>query len=370
MTIYFDANATMPIKPSVIAKVTEVMEEVGNGSSVHTLGRRARAHIENARDELSKLLNIAPANIIFTSGATESLNTVLKNTPEDKVWISAIEHPAGREPVSDAQKIPVTSDGVVDLTALEKMLESDTPELISVMLVNNETGVIQPIKKIVDLAQAKGIKVHTDASQALGRIHIDMKELGVDYLSLSSHKFGGPQGVGALVLGPCVTNSPKLMYGGGQEKSRRAGTENVAGITGLGEAARLAKEDIDAFQKLSVFRDQIEDTFRKDFPGIKVWGQGAPRVANTICFTLKGVPASTMLMNLDMVGICVSSGSACSSGSVKGSTVLMAMGADEEEATCAIRFSMTWQTTQEDVDTFLDEWAKIYARIKHKVEAA
>lgn len=368
MSIYFDANATMPVKPGVISRVSQVMQDVGNASSVHNLGRKARAHVENARDALAKLLNIPSANVIFTSGATESLNTVLNLDDQSKIWVSAIEHPAGREPVPNAKTIPVTPEGVVDLACLENMLKEETPELISVMLVNNETGVIQPIKEIVGLAAEKGVKVHTDASQAIGRIEVNMKSIGADYLSLSSHKFGGPQGVGAFVLGPCSPTPPKLLYGGGQEKSRRAGTENVAGIAGLGEAARLAQKDMSDFQSLSQFRDYVELKLKEVSPEIKIWGSKGPRVSNTICFSLKGVPASTILMNLDMAGICVSSGSACSSGSVKGSTVLRAMGASEQDAQSAIRFSMSWATTETDVQAFLEAWKKIYTRVQHKVE--
>lgn len=366
MSIYLDANATMPIRPEVIETMSSIMAETGNASSIHGLGRKARAHVEKARDTLASVLNTKSTQIVFNAGATESLNTVLKHFNAGKILVSATEHPAGFEPLKEPHTIPVHANGVIDLDALEEQIKTVQPELISVMLVNNETGVIQPIKEMVSLAHANGVLVHSDASQALGRIVIDVEDLGVDYMSFSAHKCGGPQGVGALYFKPTL-NVPKMIYGGGQEKSYRAGTENVAGIAGFGIAAELALTHMDAFQDLGKFRDKIEEYLHKNNPGVKIWGNDTLRVSNTSCFTLAGVPASTLLMNFDMAGICVSSGSACSSGKVKGSKVLHAMGAKQAEIESAIRISLSWQTTAKDIDLFLEEWEKIYARVKHKV---
>lgn len=343
--IYLDHNATTPIRPEAADAVSAAMRMHGNASSVHTAGRNARALVETARGDVAALVGADPKQVIFTSGATEANNAVLKSF-SGKILVSGIEHPSVLEAAPNAQRIPVGTDGIVDLHALENMIEGAS--LISVMMVNNETGVIQPIEKIAALAKAKGIRVHCDAVQAAGRIPLSMN---VDYLTLSAHKMGGPQGVGALVT---VPGAPpvKLIHGGGQERRARAGTENVMGIAGFGAAAKAV--NIEAFQKLASLRNIIEQTI----PGITVFGQSAARVANTTCFALPGVAADTQLMALDLAGICVSSGSACSSGTVKPSHVLEAMGIAPELATCALRVSLGWNTTQADVDTFIAAYTK------------
>lgn len=353
MAIYLDHNATTTIKPPVIEAVTGVMREVGNASSVHALGRTARAHVEEARRHVAALCNADPKGVIFTSGATEANNTVLKHFAGSRVITSGIEHPSVMEAMPTAQRIPVLPSGLVDMDAYAALLKT-SPALVSVMAVNNETGVIQPIAEMARMARAVGAKFHCDAVQAAGRIGIDMPVLGVDYLTLSAHKMGGPQGVGALVT---IAGAPpvKLIYGGGQERRARAGTENVAGIYGFGIAAQLAAKDIPAYQKLSVLRDAIESNIE----GITVFGQDRDRVANTTCFALKGVPADTQLMALDLAGICVSSGSACSSGSVKPSHVLEAMGIAPALATCALRVSLGWATTTADIDTFIATYNRL-----------
>lgn len=329
------------------------MHVPGNASSVHEAGRGARACVEEARLNVARLCNADPKSVVFTSGATESNNTILKNFAHTRVLVSDIEHPSVLESLPNAQRIAVLENGVVDMDALTRLLDEKTA-LVSVMFVNNETGVIQPIEQIAALAHAKGARVHTDAVQAAGRIPIDIKKLGVDYLSLTAHKFGGPQGVGALIA---IAGAPpvKILHGGGQERRQRAGTENVAGIVGFGKAATLATENMSNYQKLSNLRDKIESALH----GVRVFGAKSPRVVNTTCLALPGVPADTQLMALDLAGICVSSGSACSSGSVKPSHVLAAMGIADDLASCALRVSLGWNTTAHDVDTFIETYTHL-----------
>ena len=347
--IYLDHNATTPARPAVIDAVAAAMRMHGNASSVHAAGRDARGAVENARKAVATLINVDPKAVIFTSGATEANNAVLKSF-SGKILISGIEHPSVLESAPKAERIPVLENGIVDLKAFEGMC--DGAALVSVMLVNNETGVIQPVAEIAKIAKAKGARVHCDAVQAIGRMDVDVQKLGVDYLTLTAHKFGGPQGVGALIA---LQGTPpvKLIHGGGQERRARAGTENVAGIAGFGVA--IQECNVAQFQKLSVLRDQIE----AGIPGITVFGKDSQRVANTTCFALPGVVADTQLMALDLAGVCVSSGSACSSGSVKPSHVLEAMGIAPAIAGCALRVSLGWNSTQDDVDQFIATYNKI-----------
>jgi cysteine desulfurase len=353
LTTYLDHNATTAAKPPVIEAVAGAMHETGNASSVHAAGRTARAHVEEARRAVAALCGADPKGVIFTSGATEGNNTVLKNFDPARILTSGIEHPSVVEAAAHATRIPVLKTGIVDMDAYAALLKT-APALVSVMYVNNETGVIQPVAEMARMAKSAGAKFHCDAVQAAGRIDIDVPALGVDYLTLSAHKMGGPQGVGALLT---VAGAPpvKLIYGGGQERRQRAGTENVAGIAGFGVAAKLALESIADFQKLAALRDAIETRIA----GITVFGGGAPRVSNTTCFALAGVPADTQLMALDLAGIAVSSGSACSSGSVKASHVLEAMEIAPALASCALRVSLGWTTTASDIETFIATYTRL-----------
>lgn len=362
--VYLDYNATTPIRPEVIALVCDVMGVVGNASSVHGFGRTARRHVEEAREQVALLAGTQANQVVFTSGATESNNAVLKQFQGRRVLVSAIEHPAVRTVLEDAEMIPVTRAGVIDLAALEKMLETGAPPaLISVMMVNNETGVIQPVADIARMAKArhKDVFIHTDAVQAAGRIKIDFPALNVDYMSLSAHKMGGPQGVGALISAPGAPVA-KLLHGGGQEKRMRAGTENVAGIAGFGLAAAMAAEGIADYARLVPWRDRLEAEIAAIAPETKVFGKGAPRVANTSALCIPGFPAETQLLSLDLEGIAVSSGSACSSGTFRPSPILLAMGASETEASSTLRVSMGWNTEEADIGRFIAGWRKVYAR--------
>jgi cysteine desulfurase len=271
---------------------------------------------------------------------------------------------------AEKEIIPVLPDGLIDLAALDRMLEgNDRSTLISVMMVNNETGVIQPVDKVVEIAKRRGALVHSDAVQAAGRLPLDIQKSGVDYLTLTSHKFGGPQGAGCLILSNCVSVTPQIV-GGGQEKNMRAGTENLAGIVGFGAAAEAAAKDMAAYKKLSVLRDRMETELAKTSPAVKFFGQKAPRVANTSMFSLPGASSETQLIALDLAGVYVSNGSACSSGTVRVSRVLRAMGVSDADATGALRVSLGWNSTEQDVGRFISAWAEIYNRIKSRRGAA
>lgn len=359
---YLDYNATAPIRPEVIGLMSELMTETGNASSVHGPGRQARKRIEDARAQIARAFEVGPQQIIFNSGATEGNNTILNGFAGQRILVSAIEHASVIDSGVTAELIPVTEDGIVDIQAFKKLLQQDPkPALVSVMLVNNETGVIQPIHEISRLAKEAGAVVHTDAVQAVGRIAFTREQLGVDFITLSAHKFGGPQGVGAIIMAPKAP-LPKLLRGGGQERRQRAGTENVAGIAGFGLAVELAQAQLEQFQKLSAKRARIEDHLR-GHNTVRVHGRNAPRVANTTSVSLTGTSSETLLMALDLEGIAVSTGSACSSGTVKPSHVLLAMGVPEEEARCSLRISLGWNTSDENVEDFIAAWDKVRQRV-------
>lgn len=368
---YLDHNATTPLKPAVRDILFQKMALAGNASAIHKAGRAARRDIEVARGQIAALVNAGDkAVIIFTSGATEANNLALKGAGVERVLVSAIEHPSVLQARPDAEVIPVLPSGRVDVAALDRMLEGNTRQaLISVMLVNNETGVIQPVEEVVAVAKKRGALVHTDAVQAAGRIPIDLQKLGVDYLTLSAHKICGPQGAGCLILSNCVTVEPQLR-GGNQEKNMRAGTENVAAIAGFGLAAELAAQDLTAMQKLGSLREQLEAELRSLAPAIVIHGAAAPRVMNTTMFSLPGVSSETQLIALDLAGVCVSNGSACASGTVKPSAVLKAMGAADDLATSSLRVSLGWNSTQKDVETFLRVWAEMVKRVQSRKGAA
>lgn len=371
--IYLDYNATAPIRSEVLDLVSQVMAQGGNASSVHGAGRGARKYIETARAQVADLVHVNPDQVIFTSGATESLNTVLSGYRDKKVLISAIEHPAILDSAPHAVKIPVTGDGVVDMAAYQNLLKSEKPELVAVMLVNSETGVIQPIAEMAALAHDHGALFLCDAVQAAGRIDLKFNKMGLDYMALSAHKMAGPQGVGALIIRNGL-EAPKFMLGGGQEKNCRAGTYNAPGIAGMGLAAELAKKNLPAYDHITKLRDQMEAHITKkaekvfgshaDVQGVTIYGANAPRVGNTMNIGLTGMEAQTQLMALDLDGICVSSGSACSSGSFKPSHVLTAMGTDAQAAKSALRISIGYATTQSDIDAFLESYSKIIDRIQ------
>ncbi len=359
LTIYLDYNASAPLKPAVRAALVAALDSVGNPASVHQAGRRARAMLETAREQVAALARVAPAQVIFTSGGTEANNLALHGW-QGAILTSAIEHDSVLAAAPAAIRIPVDSAGIIDLAALERHLEAATkPILLSVMLVNNETGVIQPIAEVVALARRYKAVLHCDAVQAAGKMALDFAALGVGVLSLSAHKIGGPQGVGALIVAENVPLVP-LLRGGGQEKRRRAGTENLIGISGFGQAAALAAEDMVQQAQFSVWRDALEAKIMAAAPDAVIAGQGATRVGNTSCILMPKVKSATQLMAFDLAGIAVSSGAACSSGKVNSSHVLGAMGYDATAADSAVRVSLGWNTQEADLTTFADQWIKLY----------
>jgi cysteine desulfurase len=349
---YLDHNATSPMRPVALDAMVEALQAGGNPSSVHRPGRAARARIDKARKQVAMLVGALPGEVVFTAGGTESNNMALSG--HKRVLVSAIEHESVLKAVPEAGRIPVDGNGVVDFAALERMLAGG-PALVSVMFANNETGVIQPIAEVVRLARASGALVHCDAVQAVGKVPVDLHGLGVDYLSLSAHKLGGPTGVGALVVrdgAPFETDR----VGGGQESNRRAGTENVGGIAGFGAAAEASRDGLD----VAALRDRIETSL----PG-KVYGCDVTRLPNTTCIAMPGVKAETQVMALDLAGVAVSAGSACSSGKVTRSAVLAAMGIDPAEAETAIRISCGWNTVFEDIERLIAAWQGLYTRVTH-----
>ena len=347
MSLYFDHAATSPIRPAVIELMAEVMGRVGNASSVHRAGRDARALLECAREQVGMLVGARAQEVIFTGCGTEANNHVLSAHQHVPILVSAIEHDSILSGRADLETVPVLPSGLLDLEALDRRLAQGEPGLLSLMLVNNETGAIQPVAEAAKRAKQRGWLVHTDAVQAAGKMALAMGALGVDFLSLSAHKFGGPQGVGALVLRPGMDPKP-LLQGGGQERRRRAGTENVAGIAGMGLAADIA---LDCPIANPQFQEQIEAALPA---GAKVASADDRRVSTITCAVWPGKTAERMLMKFDLKGVALSSGSACSSGKVGASHVLTAMGFEAEQALSAIRFSTGWNTTQSEVDQLID----------------
>jgi cysteine desulfurase len=364
--VYLDYNATAPVRPEAAAAVAGALAMVGNPSSVHRFGRLARKCVEDAREQVAALIGAAPGEVVFTSGGTEANALALSGAGKKRVLVSAIEHDsvlaaaAAIDP--DAPRIPATADGVVDLDALDGLLATRGGEtLISVMLANNETGVIQPVSEIARRAQAAGALVHCDAVQAAGKIAVDVRALGADLLSISAHKLGGPQGVGALYVSERVALAPSLR-GGGQERGRRAGTENVPGIAGFGAAAAAARRDLAAFARIAELRDKLEAAVLARSNRARIAGAKAPRLPNTSCIVLPGIASETQVMALDLAGVAVSAGSACSSGKVRPSHVLAAMGLPAEEASAAIRVSLGWASVEADVERFVEAWSAMAAR--------
>lgn len=362
-TAYLDYNATSPVLAEVADAVAESISAFGNPSSVHGLGRRARAAVETAREEVAASLSVPVSGVVFTSGGTEANALALRSLAAtagcEAVLASAIEHPSVLAHVPNDNLIPVHENGIVDVSALEEMLQARAgPVLVAVMLANNETGVVQPVAEIVKLAKTYGALVHTDAVQAFGKIDVNFADLGVDSMSLSAHKLGGLKGTGALILRDGLSIEADLP-GGGQERSRRAGTENVTGIVAFGTAAGRAGDLRRDCERVRRLRDRLEAKILAAAPQARIFGRETERLDNTCCVAISGVPSETQLMRLDLAGIAVSAGSACSSGKISPSHVLQAMGVAPEIAKCAIRISMGWKSTQADVDRFLDVWTPL-----------
>lgn len=366
---YLDYNASAPLRPAAREAMLRVLECTGNASSVHAEGRQARAAIENARADVAALVGATPRDVIFTSGATEAANWVLRQ-PWRHVVVSAVEHPCITVPLERAGVgvtiMPVDSSGQIDVAGLEQTLDrvsangqADTSDtLLAVQHANNESGIVQPIAAIADLARAKGVRMLVDAVQAAGRIPIDVRAWGVNYLIVSSHKIGGPQGAGALVLGHNVSLAP-LLSGGGQERGLRAGTENIAAIAGFGAASRCALDDLGRIAEVAALRDALEAGLARATPGLEVIGANVTRLVNTSLVALRGTLAETVLIALDLAGFAVSAGAACHSGKTTRSPVLAAMGLNDDIARSAVRFSLGWATRQEDINATLGAWQRV-----------
>lgn len=356
---YLDHNATSPLRPVAFDAMAEALRAGGNPSSVHGAGRRARAFVDKARRQVAALVGARPGDTIFTSGATEANNLAVAGSGRRRILVTAVEHDSVRRAAPQAEVLPVDAEGVVDLAALEAALAASAePALMAVMLANNETGVLQPIGDVVRLARAAGALVHCDAVQGVGKVPVDFQALGVDYLSLSAHKFGGPTGVGALIVRSGVPLSPDRR-GGGQEANRRAGTENVGGIAGFGAAAAEAMTPLD----VTGLRDELEIAIAKIDGRIRFYGARAKRLGTTSCFAMPGVTAETQVMALDLAGVCISAGAACSSGKVQRSPVLTAMGVPGDEAASAIRVSVGWNSQRADIERLIEAWQSLYIRV-------
>jgi cysteine desulfurase len=373
---YLDHNASAPVRPEVIDIIAETMRVDGNSLSVHEEGRNAHKIIEDAREQVRSLVNAPVNGVIFTSGGTESIHYALHGSIKPhhikRIFISAIEHAAvganAATTGAEVEIIPATPSGLIDLEWLKDRLkgydvERDGGFLVCVMFANNETGVLQPVCAAADIAHDAGGLLYCDAAQAVGKIPVNFVMSGADIMSLTGHKFGGPVGVGALVLSPNLPLEP-VMRGGGHEQNRRAGTHNVPGIAGLGKASAMAKESLARVDEIAVLRDRMQEAAQA--AGAKIWGADEARLPGTLCLSAAGFSGATQLMTLDLAGISVSAGTACSSGKTKPSHVLIAMGASEEEATSAIRVSLGWNSTAQDADAFIREWPKAYERIKER----
>lgn len=362
--IYCDYNAGSPVRAEAAVAMSRALAAGGNASSVHAIGRRMRAMIEDARERIAMGAGANAENVVFTSGATEALHLALTSTGAASLIVSAVEHDAVFEHAGRALKAdriaPVDVHGLIDLDALGALLAAaPKPALVALQLVNNETGVIQPIAKVAALCREHGALLLVDAAQAFGRIPLSIADLDATYVVVSSHKLGGPPGAGALILAPgapFVTSR----FGGGQERGRRPGTENGAALVGFGVAVEWALRDLgeDAV-RLAALRDRFEAALPKD---AVVFGAGAPRLPNTSNFALRGLTAETAVIAMDLEGVAISSGAACSSGKVRSSRVLAAMGVAPDLAKAALRVSFGHESKESDVDEVLNALTKVAAR--------
>jgi len=362
-TIYLDYNATAKVRPEAAAAVTRVLAAGGNPSSVHAEGRAARAMVEAARADVARLVAAQPQSVTFTSGGTEADALAIESaaaTGIQRIIVGATEHDAVTETAAatglPVDVWPVNGRGVADLEWLANQLADGPRTLVCLMLANNETGVIQPVAEAAELVRAAGGWLHVDAVQAAGKIGIDFNALGADTLALSAHKLGGPQGVGALIAGPRARLARRL-HGGGQERGRRAGTENVPGIAGFGAAAALI--DLHAMAAQAAWRNELAEAVKQ--ADAVVLGEGAARLPQTLCFSLEGFSSELQVMGLDLAGVMVSAGAACSSGKVKASRVAEAMG-HADLAPYVIRVSGGWASSAADWAACGAAWAEIFAR--------
>ncbi|WP_072385686.1 cysteine desulfurase family protein [Hyphomicrobium sp. CS1BSMeth3] len=374
---YLDWNATAPLLPEARAAIERALDVHGNPSSVHAEGRRARAVVETAREQVAALIGARPSEIVFTSGATEACATVLA-APWSAILVAGIEHDAVLRPAEATTgqhiALAVDADGRVDLAEVGDKARSAVTEygagniLAALQIANNETGVLQPLPEVAAIAREAGALVFTDAAQAAGRIPIDFAAIGADFMALSAHKLGGPKGIGALVVRD-GRELPPLIRGGGQERRRRGGTENIPGIAGFGAAADVARKTVAEHARIAALRDRLEANLLDTTPEARIVGAGTERLPNTTCIALPGHAAETLVIRFDLAGIAVSAGAACSAGKIGASHVLMAMGLDETTARSAIRISIGPTTTNHDIDRCVAAWREIAAHPRARTAA-
>jgi cysteine desulfurase len=368
---YLDHNATTPIRTEAAQAVLHALSVVGNPSAVHAEGRAARKLIEDARSDVAQLVNASPKEVTFTSGGTEAANFALHSVHHmgiTRIILSAAEHDALRKPAErtgiEVLVAPVDRNGRLDLAAYESLLKaSDQRTLVVLMLASNETGVIQPVAEAAALAHRENALLLCDATQAAGKIDVDFLSIQADMLLLAGHKLGGPLGVGALVARDALQITA-LQLGGGQERFRRAGSENLPGIAGFGAAARAAALDLDRFAMLANIRDEFESNISRAAPDAEFFGSRVPRLPNTSFFSAPGLDAATIVMALDLDGVAVSAGAACSSGKVKSPRVLNAMNVDEALARGAIRMSLGRDSTSEETQKLANAWLRVYGNAR------
>lgn len=369
MPAYLDHNASTTVRPTVIALMSKVLSETGNPSAVHAHGQTARGRVETARRQVGKALCARPEDVIFTGCGTEALNLAITSAIQaggvDRVLVSSIEHEAIAETAKVCGRpvieIPVSADGVMRLDALERELSEPGKALLCLMLANNEIGTIQPVADAARLVRdADGLMI-VDAIQAAGKIPVDFAGLGADYMAISAHKFGGPQGVGALIAS-CHAPMSRHNHGGGQEKGRRAGTLNAAGIAGLGLALDEAVAGLDAFANLADWRDEMQAAIEKTAPDVQVLGADAPRLPNTLSLAVPGWRGETQVMAMDLESVSISAGSACSSGKAKASKMGTALDLPEDRADGVVRISLGWSSTRADIDALITAWTQAYER--------
>jgi len=367
--IYLDHNASTTARPQATQAVVDALSMCGNASSVHRFGRLTKRVLEDAREQVAALIEVKPSQVIFTSGGTEANNLAYCGSGCERVLASSVEHASVLNVSDRVEVVPVDGEGRLNLDALSAQISAGQGSaLVSVMYANNETGVIQPVREIAERVRAGGAVFHCDAIQGAGKIAFSFADTGADLLSLSAHKIGGPQGVGALIVREGLNLAP-LIRGGGQELRKRAGTENLSGIAGFGAAAEAALANIEDFQRLKGLRDRLETQITQLAP-VSVFGAGVERLVNTSCFTMPGVNSEVQVMGLDIAGVAISAGSACSSGKVEPSHVLRAMGVDEQQAGSAIRVSFGWDSKDGDVDRFVEAWGNVYSRAGNAPDTA
>lgn len=365
---YLDYNATAPLRPEALAAITDTADRSGNPSSVHGPGRAARQALEQARSMIAGTVGAGPADVIFTSGGTEANNMAIYGLAASVLYdATAHDSIRGAAALRGGKPVPVDRNGLIDLVALEQLLKSaPAPALVALLAANNETGILQPVPDIAALVHAHNGLLLCDAVQALGRVPVNISGMGADALVLSAHKVGGPKGVGALVLRPGLDIKP-LIVGGGQERRRRSGTENIMGIAGF--AAAVAAAQCDDWDVVARLRHSLEREALRLCSDAVIIGRDMNRLPNTSAIVLPGVASQTQVMTLDLAGVAVSAGSACSSGKVQASHVLTAMGYNEDVAGAVIRVSLGPTTTGDDVERFLAAWGKMAARKQITVSA-